>query len=278
MSSAAIYILTKWKVPVVSDCSSTFDINIFVILPAVLIGWFLLLSSRSLICFLHLLLLLALKLPLWLSSKETSLSMQRQGFDPWVEEKSLERKFSVPTHSSILTWECLWTEETYGLQSMGLQELRYDLVIKQQQQLTAFSWVFTLATELSNFEFSSQFPISLLRWSAFLSIPFLGSSASLQFCLSFWSHGPADWRSLSHHLFLRNSCSFHWEWLLASFYLHLYDYESRRNRCLLWFWWVTLIWELPPCVFMSLVFWCEGCFGYGAAYSLYKVCWSLSPW
>ena len=35
------------------------------------------------------------------------------------------------THSSILAWETPWTEEPGGLQSMGLQRVRQDLVTKQ---------------------------------------------------------------------------------------------------------------------------------------------------
>ena len=36
------------------------------------------------------------------------------------------------THSSILAWEIPWTEEPGGLQSMGLQRVRHDLVTRQQ--------------------------------------------------------------------------------------------------------------------------------------------------
>ena len=36
----------------------------------------------------------------------------------------LEREMA--THSSILAWEILWTEELGGLQSMGLQRVGYD--------------------------------------------------------------------------------------------------------------------------------------------------------
>ena len=35
-------------------------------------------------------------------------------------EDPLEKE--MPTHSSILAWEILWTEEPGGLQSIGLQE------------------------------------------------------------------------------------------------------------------------------------------------------------
>ena len=42
------------------------------------------------------------------------------------------------THSSILAWEIPWTEEPGGLQSMGSQRVRHDLVTKQQQQIFPF--------------------------------------------------------------------------------------------------------------------------------------------
>ena len=40
----------------------------------------------------------------------------------------------VATHSNSLTWRIPWTEEPDGLQSMGLQRVRHNLVTKQQQQ------------------------------------------------------------------------------------------------------------------------------------------------
>ena len=43
-------------------------------------------------------------------------------------EDSLEKK--IATHSSILAWEIPWTEETGGLQSLGLQKSLHDLVPK----------------------------------------------------------------------------------------------------------------------------------------------------
>ena len=32
----------------------------------------------------------------------------------------------MATHSSILAWKILWTEETGGLQSMGLQRVEHN--------------------------------------------------------------------------------------------------------------------------------------------------------
>ena len=49
------------------------------------------------------------------------------------EEEFLEKEMA--THSSILAWEISWTEETGGLQSMGLQTVRLDWVTKEQQQM-----------------------------------------------------------------------------------------------------------------------------------------------
>ena len=39
----------------------------------------------------------------------------------------------MATHSSILAWEILGTEEPEGLQSMGLHRVGHDLLTKQQQ-------------------------------------------------------------------------------------------------------------------------------------------------
>ena len=46
-------------------------------------------------------------------------------------------KEDMVTHSSILAWEIPWTEEPGGLQSMGSQWVRQDLVTKQQTTTTS---------------------------------------------------------------------------------------------------------------------------------------------
>ena len=51
---------------------------------------------------------------------------------PLGQEDPLEKEMA--THSSILAWEIPWTEETDGLQSMGLQRVGHDLANKQQQK------------------------------------------------------------------------------------------------------------------------------------------------
>ena len=42
-------------------------------------------------------------------------------------------KKEMATHSSILAWKILWTEEPGGLELMGSQRVRHDLETKQQQ-------------------------------------------------------------------------------------------------------------------------------------------------
>ena len=48
--------------------------------------------------------------------------------ETWV--RSLGRKDSLEkgmaTHSSVLAWRSLWTEESGGLQSVGSQRVRHD--------------------------------------------------------------------------------------------------------------------------------------------------------
>ena len=55
--------------------------------------------------------------------------------ETWVRslgwEDPLEKEMA--TQSIILAWKIPWTEEPGGLQSMGFQRVRQDLVTKQQQ-------------------------------------------------------------------------------------------------------------------------------------------------
>ena len=67
----------------------------------------------------------------WLSSKEFACQCSR-----WVrsvgQEDSLGQEMAMTTHSSILVWEILWTEEPGGLQSIGSQRVGHKLGTKQQ--------------------------------------------------------------------------------------------------------------------------------------------------
>ena len=60
-------------------------------------------------------------------SKESACNTGDLGSIPGSERSPRE---GMATHSSILSWRILWTEEPGGLQSMGLQRVRNDLVTK----------------------------------------------------------------------------------------------------------------------------------------------------
>ena len=64
----------------------------------------------------------------WLKTKKIHLSMQETqvGSPSW--EDPLEKEMA--THSSILAWKIPWTEEPGGLQCMGSQRVKHDLVTK----------------------------------------------------------------------------------------------------------------------------------------------------
>ena len=47
-------------------------------------------------------------------------------------------QLAMATHSSTLAWQIPWTEESGGLQSMGLQRVGHDLVTEQQHVITDY--------------------------------------------------------------------------------------------------------------------------------------------
>ena len=50
----------------------------------------------------------------WLSGKESTCQFRRYIFDPWVRKIPLQKEMAI--HSSVLTWEIPWTEESGRLQ------------------------------------------------------------------------------------------------------------------------------------------------------------------
>ena len=60
---------------------------------------------------------------MWLSGKEYLL-MQEAHVQSLGWEDPLEKEMA--THSNILSWEMVWTEQTGGLHSMGLQRVRHN--------------------------------------------------------------------------------------------------------------------------------------------------------
>ena len=64
-------------------------------------------------------------LPRWQSGKEATCQCRRCGFNPWVQEDALERKWQP---APVLYGRIPWTEEPGELQSMGLQRVGHDCV------------------------------------------------------------------------------------------------------------------------------------------------------
>ena len=68
--------------------------------------------------------------------KESSCQYKRCGFVQSLgREDALEKEMA--THSSILAWRILWTEEPHGLQSIGSQRVRHhwnELACKQRKE------------------------------------------------------------------------------------------------------------------------------------------------
>jgi len=54
--------------------------------------------------------------------------MQEMRVQSLGQEDPLEK--NLATHSSILAWEILWTEESGGLQSIASRRVGHDLMIK----------------------------------------------------------------------------------------------------------------------------------------------------
>ena len=51
-------------------------------------------------------------------------------------EKTLER--GMATHFSILVWRIPWTEETGGIQSMGLQRAGHKITVRESNNVLIF--------------------------------------------------------------------------------------------------------------------------------------------
>ena len=66
----------------------------------------------------------------------------------------------MATHSSVLAWEILWTGESGGLQSMGLQRVRHT------ERLTHSHYLFTFSRGSSPTQGSNPYLLSLLHWQA----------------------------------------------------------------------------------------------------------------
>ena len=119
VSAVTVYLIWKrerFPWPQATNHNSTQNQSIKRILPDLITQrWSLCLESRDYLC-------AALPQPpqLQRSSHTVTKASSRLGF--WLSHLSSQMEWEMITHSSILAWRILWTEEPGGLQSMGLQE------------------------------------------------------------------------------------------------------------------------------------------------------------
>ena len=71
------------------------------------------------------------------SGKESDCNAGYMGSTPGSGRSPGKKK--ITTHSSILAWRTPWTEETVGLQSIGLQRVRHNFEFRQQYILRFYS-------------------------------------------------------------------------------------------------------------------------------------------
>ena len=103
--------------------------------------------------------------------------MQETQVQSLVRKDPLEKEMA--THSSILAWEILWTEEPGGLSSMGSQRVRHDWV-------TELNWTDPVCL--------LTLPDSTLTKTLII---FHLDIFSLSFCLLLWSEVPVSQKQKS---------------------------------------------------------------------------------
>ena len=99
-------------------------------------------------------------LPWWLGDKESACQCSRS----LGKEYPLEKEIAI--HCSILAWEIPWTKEADGLQSMGSQRIRHNLVTKQNND----KWYWAFVHKFMNYLYVFTWPVHI-----FLSIFQLGN-------------------------------------------------------------------------------------------------------
>ena len=65
-------------------------------------------------------------LPWWFSGKESACNVGATRNMSWILGWQDPLEEGMATHSSSFAWRVPWTEELGGLQSIGLQRVRYD--------------------------------------------------------------------------------------------------------------------------------------------------------
>ena len=90
-----------------------------------------------------------MRLPRWLSGKESTCRCRRCVFDPWVRKLPPEKE--MKTHFRILAWEIPWTEEPGGPQSTGLQRVARVRATEHTPSLLTGFWQSSQVTKEGHF-------------------------------------------------------------------------------------------------------------------------------
>ena len=90
-----------------------------------------------------------MRLPRWLSGKESTCQCRRCVFDPWFRKLPPEKEMT--THFGILAWEIPWTEEPGGPQSTGLQRVARVRATEHTCSLLTGLWQSSVVTKESHF-------------------------------------------------------------------------------------------------------------------------------
>ena len=95
-------------------------------------------------------------LPCWLSGKESTCDAGSVGSIPG-SGRTLEREMAA--HSGIPAWEIPWTGKPSGLQPMGLQRVRHDLVMEHAHACCCYGAIVSnllQSTDLGNAHVSKR--------------------------------------------------------------------------------------------------------------------------
>ena len=120
---------------------------------------------------------------------------QEMGVQSLVQEDPLEEEMA--THSLILVWEILWTEEPCGVPSMGSKRVGHDLEMESTYTHTLLSDTYHLPWQPPCSHIYSSTTSNQVPWSIYFKIffscgPFLKSSLNLLyycFCFMYWIFG-----------------------------------------------------------------------------------------
>ena len=89
--------------------------------------------------------------PWWLIDERIHLPIKEMQVWSLCWEDPLKKE--VATHSSILVWEIPWSEESGGLQTMGLQRVKHNWATKKQQIIVNFKVTFKLYLHFLGIDF-----------------------------------------------------------------------------------------------------------------------------